>query len=176
MEILIPPTTLLEKETTTKKTLPPSSLLVSTNIPSVSPTPIALALALVKKSRLSDEGDVVNDTKPLLCKKPIMSIADIAAANEAGKLYIVFKGHVYDMTSFQHKHPGGPLVMNDVKSTDATDAMTVLHPKGVLEKYLPTFHVGTVSNLTINFEEVEEEIHNPFLFSFINFIIIPGCY
>lgn len=83
--------------------------------------------------------------KPASPEKRLMTFDEIQSQTKDNKkILIVHKNQVYDLTEWQHRHPGGSLVLTNINGTDATDAMAVLHPLNSFEKYLPTLHVGTV--------------------------------
>lgn len=76
---------------------------------------------------------------------------DMDAAKAAGKVYIVYREGVFDITTFQHRHPGGYLTINHLSGTDATDAITVFHEQKVVDKYISTLpRVGIVSRFETN--------------------------
>ena len=70
------------------------------------------------------------------------------------KLWIVIHDRVYDLTEFQHTHPGGQLVLKHMKGgKDATDAFENYHRAHVSRYILPKFYVGDLKR-----EETEQAI------------------
>jgi fatty acid desaturase len=47
--------------------------------------------------------------------------------------YIFLFGHVYDVSQFAAKHPGGSLALDEVRGRDCTDLFAVYHPETLVE-------------------------------------------
>ena len=71
----------------------------------------------------------------------ILTIKDINAMIDAGKLVIIFRDKVYDITRWKKYHPGGELALVHMNGKDATDAMIALHPESVFKK-IKAFYIG----------------------------------
>jgi len=60
--------------------------------------------------------------------------------------WIVINDHIYDVTEWQHKHPGGGKILGHYAGQDATGAWTAMHKhRSVVEKYMAPMLVGRVS-------------------------------
>lgn len=53
---------------------------------------------------------------------------------------------MYDVTKWAKHHPGGLTTLHRFAGKDATDEMRAFHPDNVIEKKLPLFMIGTVSD------------------------------
>lgn len=73
-----------------------------------------------------------------------MTTDTIKKYTSEGKIIIIYKTNVYDVTEFQYKHPGGALILQNISGSDCTDSMDVLHPRNSFTRYLPSYHIGTV--------------------------------
>ena len=71
----------------------------------------------------------------------ILNPTDVKNLVLAGKLVIIFKDKVYDITKWKDSHPGGILALEHMNGQDATDAMIALHPEVVFER-LKYFFLG----------------------------------
>lgn len=56
--------------------------------------------------------------------------------------FVIIEGHVYDLSKWKNCHPGGAIVLQHMKSRDATDEVIAFHPGSVLEQQMPGFCVG----------------------------------
>nr|QBO56263.1 fatty acid desaturase 5/6-2-2 [Brachionus plicatilis] len=79
--------------------------------------------------------------------------------------WIVIDNHVYDVTNFSKKHPGGKVILMNNVGQDATDAFTSFHKDmNKVEKYLKTLKIGKVvpeSDVNQN-EERKDELNKDF--------------
>ncbi|KAK7949481.1 hypothetical protein PG996_000068 [Apiospora saccharicola] len=64
---------------------------------------------------------------------------DVTQHNTEEDLWIVIGSDIYDVTEFQHQHPG---VMRGVAGKDATKKFDKRHRRGILEPYKPKYRVG----------------------------------
>ncbi|CAG9988726.1 unnamed protein product [Clonostachys byssicola] len=76
---------------------------------------------------------------------PTYTMDEIAAHNTIADLWVVIDNDVYDMTEFQHKHPGGYKVMRAVAGKDATKKFNKHHRRAVLAPKRETLLIGTVN-------------------------------
>ena len=65
--------------------------------------------------------------------------------NKPNDLWIIIDNYVYDITSWQHKHPGGSLVLKPCGGRDASDVFLAYH-KDEVRKILFSFLVGKLKN------------------------------
>ena len=73
------------------------------------------------------------------------SMAEVQAANNAAKCYTVVSGVVYDLSSYEDKHPGGMKQILGICGKDGTSAFNNQHggdskPESVLASY----RIGTL--------------------------------
>ncbi|KAK7214633.1 hypothetical protein V2G26_002636 [Clonostachys chloroleuca] len=76
---------------------------------------------------------------------PKYTMDEIARHNTIADLWVVIDNDVYDMTEFQHKHPGGYKVMRAVAGKDATKKFYKHHRRAVLAPKKETLLIGTVN-------------------------------
>ncbi|CAH0046625.1 unnamed protein product [Clonostachys solani] len=76
---------------------------------------------------------------------PKYTMDEIAGHNTIADLWVVIDNDVYDMTEFQHKHPGGYKVMRGVAGKDATKKFDKHHRRAVLAPKKETLLIGTVN-------------------------------
>lgn len=69
--------------------------------------------------------------------------------------WLIIENKVYNVTDFVSSHPGGELLILDVAGRDVTDPFLANHSIRVVEKYLPMFHIGSVSDPIDPPEEVK---------------------
>ena len=79
-----------------------------------------------------------------------MSLAEIDALLNNGKLLIIFENGVYDISLFSKYHPGGALILSHMKGKDATDAMLAFHPDWVIQEKLIKYKCGIVADYTVS--------------------------
>ncbi|KAK8026372.1 cytochrome c1 heme lyase, partial [Apiospora marii] len=70
---------------------------------------------------------------------------EVTEHNSETNLWIIVGSDVYDVTEFQHQHPGGAKVMRGVAGTDATKKFDKHHRRGILEPYKPKYQVGVLA-------------------------------
>ena len=64
----------------------------------------------------------------------LFTAAEVARHNTAESLWVSIDDGVYDLTKFQHLHPGGLAPLKDVAGKDATELFYGLHRAGVLQE------------------------------------------
>ena len=100
------------------------------------------------------------------------TIQDVSSHNKPNDLWLVVGGDIFNVTKFQHEHPGGakskcktqfsqlvrlyaksnhllthvfaPTVMAGVAGKDATKKYDKYHRRAILDQYKPKLHVGTL--------------------------------
>eukprot|EP00483_Globobulimina_turgida_P002706 UN02711 len=71
---------------------------------------------------------------------------DIKKHNQEEKLWVVIHNRVYDLTKFQLNHPGGPEVLHDISTQDATEQFEkILHTEKA-RKLAKTYLIGKVKD------------------------------
>lgn len=83
---------------------------------------------------------------PLISRQlEMLSAAAVLEHNSEKSLWLIVKGKAFDLTEFQHEHPGGNKILLKYAGKDATAAYEPIHPPGTLEQYLPKDkHLGDV--------------------------------
>lgn len=85
--------------------------------------------------------DIANESPEEPLRK--VSVEEFVKHNKPDDAWVCIKGQVYDMTDFIPQHPGGraPIIKN--AGYDATSIFEPIHPKGVIERFLPPEkHIG----------------------------------
>ncbi|KAG9285797.1 hypothetical protein G9A89_013222 [Geosiphon pyriformis] len=89
----------------------------------------------------------------------LISAQEIAKHNKREDCWVIIHGKVYDLTNFLPDHPGGIKVILQQAGKDATAAFDPIHPKDIIQKYLPPeVCLGAVDpNTVIKTQKVETE-------------------
>lgn len=74
------------------------------------------------------------------------TIAEVEQHNKVDDGWIMVYDKVYDVTGYINHHPGGKAIIERFVGRDATDEVRNMHADHVLEKVLPRFCIGTVSD------------------------------
>ncbi|KAK8872525.1 acyl-CoA dehydrogenase [Apiospora arundinis] len=69
---------------------------------------------------------------------------DVTKHKSETDLWIIVGSDIYDVTDFQHQHPGGSKVMRGVAGKDATKKFDKHHRRGILEPYKSKYQVGVL--------------------------------
>ncbi len=72
-----------------------------------------------------------------MSKLHTVRLADVAAHNSRGSLWMAVHGKVYDMTAFVDEHPGGASILLKNGGGDATTAFDAIHNTDLLSDGLP---------------------------------------
>jgi delta8-fatty-acid desaturase len=100
-------------------------------------------LAPLLPEKLTSKGAKKN--KPL--KKYTMK--EVAEKNTREELWVSIDGRVYDVTKFVDRHPGGPLVIEDLAGKDCTDAFMNYHQARIYKTMLPAYLIGEVTDVPV---------------------------
>ncbi|ETS75387.1 hypothetical protein PFICI_12331 [Pestalotiopsis fici W106-1] len=100
-----------------------------------------ITVATTTKSECPKTEDTVNYSDTV----PSYSARQVAEHKSATDLWIIVDNDVYDVTRFQHEHPGGHKVMAGVAGKDATKKFDKYHRRGILEKYKKDFKIGILA-------------------------------
>lgn len=81
-------------------------------------------------------------------KAPLRSYtaAQVAAHNTKGDAWLIYKKQVLDISKWMGAHPGGEQTILRFAGMDATNELRAFHDDWVLEKKVPPFVIGTVSD------------------------------
>ena len=71
--------------------------------------------------------------------------AEVAKHKASDDFWLIVDGDVYDLTKFQHEHPGGVKVLTRFAGKDASKPFWKYHNKGVLSRYGEKLKLGSVS-------------------------------
>ena len=63
--------------------------------------------------------------------------------------WLLIHGKVYDVTEWQHKHPGGDIIILG-SGTDSTAMFEMYHPNGVHSAILEKYCIGTIDETTVS--------------------------
>lgn len=82
---------------------------------------------------------------------------------------ITYKGKVYDVSDFIHKHPGGKKPLINCLNTDCTDQIEAMHPPGVVDKIIGKYYLhddleDTTSGIEIEFRKLRKRMIDEGLF------------
>ncbi|CAH8449490.1 unnamed protein product [Dicrocoelium dendriticum] len=71
--------------------------------------------------------------------------------------WMVIDNKVYDVTKWQHRHPGGRKVLSHFEGQDATEAFLAFHKNPTqIQKYLKSMYVGELDQFEFDDNEKEE--------------------
>jgi L-lactate dehydrogenase (cytochrome) len=88
----------------------------------------------------------------------LINMAEVEEHNTKEKgVWVVIQGHVYDITSFIDKHPGGDRIILKNAGKDVTDIYVPVHPSDAIKENLhPSQYLGQIDPSTVK-EEIESE-------------------
>ncbi|KAK7434592.1 hypothetical protein VKT23_020128 [Stygiomarasmius scandens] len=76
-----------------------------------------------------------------------LTLQQVSEHNTRGSCWVIINNHVYDVTEFLGRHPGGSSIILKYAGRDATSAYEPIHPSDALEKNLPpSCHLGPVDS------------------------------
>ncbi|KAJ4199130.1 hypothetical protein NW759_016153 [Fusarium solani] len=73
--------------------------------------------------------------------------AEVKKHSTADDLYLVIKNKVYDVTKFQHEHPGGGEFILDQGGTDVTELFEDAEHSDEARSILKTLQIGTIKTV-----------------------------
>lgn len=120
------------------------------------------------ENKLNDETE---SNATLSASKPCFSWEEVKKHNKKDDCWIVVQDNVYNMTTFQNKHPGGRFVIKQYAGQDATEVFNAFHKEfDKVDKYAKLYLIGKVqpnSQIEDKTErermEKEDEIRKDFL-------------
>eukprot|EP00913_Durusdinium_trenchii_P001332 g1230.t1 len=91
------------------------------------------------------------------------TVEEVAKHNTRDSLWIIVDNMVYDTTRYIDKHPGGPLMLENMAGKDCTDAFANYHTARVYKQLLPPMLIGEATDVTVpphvqDFREVRQEL------------------
>jgi len=91
------------------------------------------------------------------------TLEEVAKHNSRDSLWIIVDDMVYDATRYIDKHPGGPLMLENMAGKDCTDVFANYHSARVYKQLLPPMLIGEATNVTVpphvqDFREVRQEL------------------
>jgi fatty acid desaturase len=79
-------------------------------------------------------------------KKGVYTMAEVSEHNTMDDCWLVYHDQVLDVSGWAPYHPGLPKTIMRFAGQDATDEIRQMHPDFVIDKKLPRFVIGTVSD------------------------------
>ena len=90
----------------------------------------------IERSRLPYNRDPSKDAKRK--ERPKVTREEVRQRQAlTGELWVIIDDKVYDVTEFQHRHPGGYLCLRGVAGRNVTEPFENFHPAKVWETQLP---------------------------------------
>lgn len=75
--------------------------------------------------------------------------AEVAKHNSRSSCWVIVNSQAYDVTEYLDRHPGGAQILLQYAGQDATAVYEPVHPKGTIERFLPSEkHLGPVDPTT----------------------------
>ncbi|KAK0516716.1 hypothetical protein JMJ35_001319 [Cladonia borealis] len=71
---------------------------------------------------------------------------EVATHKTKDDLWIMVDDDVYDLTKFQHEHPGGQKILTRVGGKDASKQFWKYHNEGILKKFKPQLQIGSLDS------------------------------
>ncbi|CAO3694702.1 unnamed protein product [Rhizopus stolonifer] len=66
-----------------------------------------------------------------------LSLSEVEKHNKKDDIWVIIHGKVYDLTQFLPEHPGGQKIILKYAGKDATEAFDPIHPKDIIQRFLP---------------------------------------
>lgn len=74
---------------------------------------------------------------------------ELSKHNRHDDAWLLIHGKVYDVTQWQHKHPGGDIIILG-SGTDSTAMFEMYHPNGVHSAILEKYCIGSIDETTVS--------------------------
>ena len=68
--------------------------------------------------------------------KPLLTRNQVEAFVEQGRTVLIIEGRVYDLSDYQHSHPGGAATLRRLAGKDATSEFSLFHGRSAGVKTL----------------------------------------
>ena len=88
------------------------------------------------------------ETRKAYSSKKI-SMSELSKHKRHDDAWLLIHGKVYDVTEWQHKHPGGDIIILG-SGTDSTAMFEMYHPNGVHSAILEKYCIGTIDETTVS--------------------------
>jgi cytochrome b involved in lipid metabolism len=109
----------------------------------------------------------------------LITTTELAKHNTQHDIWIVINGEVYNVTQFQHVHPGGAksnavsimpsfvfrtklkvcvVVLSSVAGKDATKKFDKYHRRALLDTYKPSFRIGKIGEPTASMKQPQKSL------------------
>ena len=79
------------------------------------------------------------------------SRADVKAHNKSTDCWIIYKGEVFDVTQFLHKHPGGEDSLLECGGADATSSFNDIGHSSSALNQMKKFKIGVLKKASTSF-------------------------
>eukprot|EP00931_Biecheleriopsis_adriatica_P023588 TRINITY_DN14868_c0_g1_i1.p1 TRINITY_DN14868_c0_g1~~TRINITY_DN14868_c0_g1_i1.p1 ORF type:complete len:553 (+),score=87.03 TRINITY_DN14868_c0_g1_i1:97-1755(+) len=91
------------------------------------------------------------------------TMAEVAKHNSRESIWIIVDERVYDLTKYIDKHPGGPLMIENMAGKDCTDVFANYHSARIYKHMLPPMLIGEATDVKVpahvqDFREVRQEL------------------
>ncbi|CAJ1461376.1 unnamed protein product [Effrenium voratum] len=91
------------------------------------------------------------------------TVEEVAKHNTRESIWIIVDDLVYDLTRYIDKHPGGPLMIENMAGKDCTDVFANYHSARVYKQMLPPMLIGQATNVTVpphvqDFRAIRQEL------------------
>ena len=74
----------------------------------------------------------------------LISAAEVSEHSTQQDLWIIVNGQVFDITVYQHEHPGGERVFKKVAGADATKQFLKNHKFSTIDRFRDEIFIGTL--------------------------------
>jgi len=90
------------------------------------------------------KGTAGRDTEKNAVPVKTHTMKEVSSHNTPDDIWLIVGSDIYDVTKFQHEHPGGAKIMAGVAGKDATKKYDKYHRRAILDQYKPRLRVGTL--------------------------------
>jgi len=74
----------------------------------------------------------------------LIGAAEVSEHNTQEDLWIIVNGQIFDITAYQHEHPGGEKVFKKVAGVDATKQFLKNHKFSTIDRFRDEIWIGTL--------------------------------